>query len=88
MQLATVIGHSTATVKHPSMQGWKLIIVQPLLINGNRDGEPLIAIDELGSRAGQQVIISSDGKAVTEAMGTKNTPVRWMVIGHPDDHGN
>ena len=30
MNLALVIGHATATIKHPSFKGWKLIVVQPL----------------------------------------------------------
>ena len=84
MNLAQVIGHATATVKHPSMQGWRLLVVQPLTADGGDDGEPLLAIDELGARVGNQVIISSDGKLVAEAMKSKTTPVRWIVIGQPD----
>lgn len=85
MNLATVIGHATSTVKHPSLNGWRMLIVQPLLANGERDDTPLIAIDELGSRVGSNVIISSDGAAVREAMGTDKSPVRWIVIGQPDE---
>ena len=85
MNLARVIGKSTSTVKHPSLHGWRLLIVQPLTANGGRDGGPIIAIDALGSETGQEVIITSDGKAVQEAMDTKTTPVRWMVIAQPDE---
>lgn len=85
MQLAEVIGRATSTVKHDSMNGWRLLVVQPLLVNRDRDGTPIIAIDELGSEVGQDVIISSDGKTVSEAMGTKTSPVRWIVIGQPDE---
>ena len=62
-----------------------MLVVQPLLADGGRDGVPIIAIDELGSQVGQQVILTSDGKAVGEAMKTRSTPVRWMVIGQPDN---
>ena len=34
MQLGEVIGTATATVKHPSMKGWKLLVVQPYLADG------------------------------------------------------
>jgi ethanolamine utilization protein EutN len=84
MNLAKVIGTATATIKHPSLIGWRMLVVQPLLPNGGADGEPLLAIDNLGSKVGSQVILSSDGKAVLETMKTKTTPVRWMVIGQPD----
>jgi ethanolamine utilization protein EutN len=84
MQLATVIGTATATIKHPSLSGWRMLVVQPLSPDGGADGEPLIAIDNLGSNVGSRVILNSDGKAVSETMNTKNSPVRWMVIGQPD----
>lgn len=84
MNLARVIGTTTATVKHPSLNGWRMLIVQPLLLDGGNDGDPLVAVDDLGSRVGENVIITSDGNAVREAMGTNQTPVRWMVIAQPD----
>jgi ethanolamine utilization protein EutN len=85
MNLAKVIGTTTATVKHTALNGWRMLIVQPLLVDGGSDGSPLIAIDDLGSRVGENVIITSDGRAVREAMGSDKTPVRWMVMAQPDD---
>jgi len=85
MNLACVIGHATSTVKHPSMQGWRLLIVQPLGVERSRDGVPIIAIDQLGSQVGQDVMITSDGKEVRDVMGTNTSPVRWMVLGQVDE---
>lgn len=85
MQLATVIGHATATVKHPTLAGWRLRVVQPLGTGGRADGAPLIAVDNLGSRNGDRVIITSDGKSVQEMIGSRTTPVRWAVIGLADE---
>lgn len=85
MNLARVIGTTTATIKHTALDGWRMLVVQPLLVDGGNDGEPLIAVDNMGSGVGETVIITSDGKAVGEAMGTRNTPVRWMVIAQPDN---
>lgn len=84
MNLALVIGNVTATVKHPSMNGWRLLIVQPLTADGGDDGEPLLAIDSFGAPIGGKVIINSDGKEIGEMMQSKTTPVRWMVMGQPD----
>ena len=85
MNRAKVIGTTTATIKHASLNGWRMLVVQPLLVDGGNDGEPVIAVDNMGSGIGDDVIITSDGKAVGEAMGTRNTPVRWMVIAQPDN---
>ena len=85
MQLGLVIGTATATVKHASMKGWKLLIVQPLLADGRgRDGDPQLAIDNLGAGIGQQVMISSDGAGTRALLGVEATPVRWSVTGIPD----
>ena len=84
MQLAEIIGRATSTVKHPSMDGWRTLIAQPLGASDQDDGDPVIVIDDLGSGRGDKVIITSDGKHVSEMIGTKNSPVRWAVIGIAD----
>ena len=45
------------------------------------DGEPVLAIDYLGAGAGARVVLTNDGKAVSELVKTKATPLRWMVLG-------
>jgi ethanolamine utilization protein EutN len=84
MQLASVLGHATSTVKHSTLAGWKLLVVQPLDAQGGADGTPVLAIDDLGGRRGDQVILTSDGKGVRDMMKSDNTPVRWAVIGIAD----
>jgi ethanolamine utilization protein EutN len=80
-----VIGSATATVKHPSMVGWKLLLVQPYGPDGHTpDGDPMLAVDALGAGIGEKVIISSDGKGTRELLASGNTPVRWSVIGIAD----
>jgi len=84
MLLAVVEGSAVATIKHPSMTGWKVLIVQPLDIAGRADGDLIMAIDMLGAGVGTTVVISNDGKGAREMIGHPNTPVRWAVIGIVD----
>ncbi len=84
MQLATVIGYATSTVKHKTLEGWKLLAVQPLDAKQKPEGDPFLIIDQLGCGKGDMVIITSDGKAVREIMNSNNTPVRWTVLGLVD----
>lgn len=84
MQLALVIGHATATVKHPTLKGWRMLIVQPLDAQENPDGEPQLAIDHLGASRDSKVLITSDGKMVQELVGASNSPIRWSVMGLAD----
>lgn len=84
MQLARVMGQAVATVKHPSMEGWRLLVVQPLTADDKPDGEPLLAIDSLGAGTASLVILSNDGAGARELVGARNSPVRWMVMGIVD----
>ena len=86
MQLGLVVGTANATVKHSSMEGWKLLVVQPYGVDGRTpDGEPLVAVDALGAGRGQRVILSSDGRGTRELLKSDTTPVRWSVIGICDE---
>jgi ethanolamine utilization protein EutN len=85
MQLGLVVGTATSTKKHASMEGWKLLIVQPYGVDGRTpDGEPVIAVDALGAGRGERVLITSDGKTTRELLKAEATPVRWSVCGIQD----
>jgi ethanolamine utilization protein EutN len=81
MQLARVVGHAISTVKHPTLTGWRLALVQPVTPDGAPDGDPILALDGLGATPQRPVIISSDGLEVRRMVGAKNTPARWFVMG-------
>ncbi len=81
MQIGNVVGHATATIKHPSMTGWKLLIVQMLTIDGKADGEPNLVIDTLGAGLGDRVLLCSEGSGARKLMDNKTSPVRWFVMG-------
>ena len=81
MQIGRVVGQAVSTVKHPSFRGWRLLLVQLLGVDDRPDGEPLLAIDQLGAGAGTVVMLTNDGASAREAVGDRNSPVRWMVLG-------
>ena len=80
MLLARVEGNITATRKHPSFQGWRLVICQPIDPAGKPHGSIVIAIDPHGSGIHQQVVVSSDGKAARQAVNDPLSPVRHIII--------
>jgi ethanolamine utilization protein EutN len=85
MQLAMVVGTATSTVKHVTLRGQKLLVVQPLMMDGGSpDGDPQIAVDAVGAGKGERVMITSDGRFVRELVKHENTPIRWSVIGIAD----
>ncbi len=85
MQTATVIGNATATVKHASLDGWRLIALQPLDINDKPDGFPFLSIDNLGAGKGDKVFFTSDGKHIRKMVGRNDCPIRFAVQGIIDE---
>ena len=81
MLLGKVIGSATATMKHASLHGWKLLVVQP---DGAEAGDPQLAVDNCGAGVGDAVFITSDGRYARALLEDENTPLRWTVIGIRD----
>ncbi len=84
MQMGCVVGHAVSTVKHPSMNGWKLLLVQMLGTDDKADGEPILAIDLLGAGSDDRVVLCNDGAEARAMVKAKNSPVRWFVMGIED----
>ena len=81
MQIGRIVGSAVASVKHRSMEGWRLPIVQLLTPDGKEDGEPFLAIDSVGAGMNDTVILSNDGAGARQLVGVKDSPVRWFVMG-------
>ena len=81
MRWGRVIGRTTATVKHASLEAQRLILVQLLDAKAAAEGDPMVVIDPLGSRLGDRVLLSSDSRSVRRMLGTDNAPARWAIIG-------
>jgi ethanolamine utilization protein EutN len=86
MYLGRVMGNAHATVKHPSMEGWKLLLVMALQADGRTvEGDPILVIDSLGAGKGETVMITSDGIGTRDIIGDPTSPVRWSVLGIRDE---
>lgn len=84
MERALVIGRAVSTAKHPSMNGFRILVVQTLGVGDKPDGEPMLVLDTLGAAAGSVAIVSGDGKYARELVGASQTPVRFVTIGIED----
>jgi ethanolamine utilization protein EutN len=86
MFIGRVMGNAVATIKHPSMEGWKLLLVMALQADGRTpEGDPILVIDSIGAGRGETVVITSDGLGARELIGSNQTPVRWSVLGIRDE---
>ena len=84
MLLARVIGTVVATQKHQKFEGAKLLLVQPLTLEGAPRGTALLAVDALGAGVHERVLVVMEGRAAGEALGRKLAPVDAAVVGIVD----
>lgn len=86
MIIGKVIGTAVATMKHASMEGCKLLVVQPLMADRRApDGDPQVVVDGVGAGVGDRVVLTSDGEGARQMLGVEATPVRWTIIGIEDE---
>ena len=79
MELAKVIGNVVSTVKHESLQGVRLLVIQPQDAGGQPNGEPMIAAD--ASQAGiNDVVAWIAGSEASLALPETFAPVDCAVV--------
>jgi ethanolamine utilization protein EutN len=84
MQIGRVIGTLVATQKHRKLDGAKLLLVQPLALDGAPRGVPFLTIDSVGAGVGERVLVVIEGRAAGEALRRKAAPVDAAIIGIVD----
>jgi microcompartment protein CcmK/EutM len=85
MLIARVVGDLTATQKHPSHEGRKILVVQPLNLDGTNRGGALVALDSVDAGVGDRVLLVTDGFAAMTAVGRPpGSPIDMAVIAFID----
>lgn len=84
MLIARVIGEIVATQKHPSHEGRKIVMVQPLNLDGSDRGDAVVAMDAVNAGVGDKVLLTVDGYAAMTAVGRTQSPIDMAIIGFID----
>lgn len=81
MLIARVIGDVVATQKHSSHEGQKILLVQPLNLDGSDRGDPLVALDAVDAGVGDRVLLATEGYSAMTSVGRPQSPIDMAVIG-------
>ncbi len=68
MQVGTIVGQVWATRKEATLEGLRLLVVQPYLLGGATSAETLVAVDTIGADLGERVLVVV-GRAARHAIG-------------------
>ena len=83
MQLARVLGTVVATVKSESLEGRKLLVIQPLDGSLNQKGQPLVAIDSVGTGKGE-IVFWCRGREASFPFLPSEVPSDCTIVGIVD----
>lgn len=84
MILARVTGTLTASDLDSELEGSKLLVVQPLDIDGGDVDEELIAVDRVDAGVGERVLVVREGNAARQITGRPRVPLQALVVGVVD----
>jgi microcompartment protein CcmK/EutM len=79
VKLAQVIGNIVATRKEATLDGLRLMLLQPTDASGKAAGAPLVAADAVGAGVGELVLFAA-GSSARQTEVTNNRPVDAVIM--------
>jgi microcompartment protein CcmK/EutM len=79
-----VTGTVTSSHKDRELADYKLLVVQPLGLDLEPEGEEMIAIDRVDAGVGDRVLVLREGNAARQVTGRDRIPLHNVVIGVVD----
>jgi microcompartment protein CcmK/EutM len=80
MILCKVAGTIVATQKNENLESYKLLIVQPIDLEGKPTGRDMLAIDQVDAGVGDTVLVIQEGSGAQQILGKKNVPVHTVIV--------
>ena len=84
MKTGYVVGQLVCTLKHPDLEGYRLLVVEPAKHAGLSGGDPLVCVDLIGAGIGEHVLLIDDGSSAKSIL-SKVGPIRAMITGIVDE---
>lgn len=84
MIIAKVIGNVVATQKQESHEGKKILLLQPLDLEGRPVGDVVVALDAVDAGVGDRVLAVQEGFSAMTSVGHVESPIDAAVVGVVD----
>ena len=85
MIIARVVGNVIATQKEATHEGKKILLLQPLDLDGAAMGDVVVALDSVGAGVGDRVLAVQEGFSAMTSVGHVESPIDAAVIGVIDE---
>jgi ethanolamine utilization protein EutN len=80
MTLCKVIGTLVATQKNENLKNQKMLIVQPIDLEGKLIGRDIVALDSVDAGVGDVVLVIQEGQGAAQIIKTKKAPVHSVIV--------
>lgn len=84
MILAKVAGTVVTTISHPHYKDRRLLVVQPLVTEGESTEEDFIAIDSTHAGIGDTVLINREGNGARQVLKNPDACIISVIVGIVD----
>lgn len=84
MILAKVIGTVVTTISHAHYKNRRLLVVQPLVTEGENTDEDFIAIDNTQAGIGDTVLINREGNGARQVLKNPDACIISVIVGIVD----
>jgi ethanolamine utilization protein EutN len=84
MILGKVVGTVVTTISHRDYKNRRLLVVQPLAINGEPSDEDFIAIDNSHAGIGDTVLVNREGNGARQALKNPDACIISVIVGIVD----
>jgi microcompartment protein CcmK/EutM len=85
MVLAKVVGTVVTTISHPHYDTRRLLIVQPLVAEGDTADGDFIAVDNTQAGIGDTVLINREGNGARQVLNLENGCIISVIVGIVDE---
>jgi ethanolamine utilization protein EutN len=82
--IGKVIGTIVTTISHPHYKNRRLLVVQPLLVDGESADEDFIALDNTQAGIGDTVLVNREGNGARQALNIPDGAVISVIVGIVD----
>jgi len=80
MILCKVTGTIVATQKKEQLKDKKILIVQPITLDGKALGRDLLALDTVDAGVGDTVLVMQEGQSAAQILKRTDVPVHSMIV--------
>ncbi|MEN6572208.1 MAG: EutN/CcmL family microcompartment protein [Anaerolineaceae bacterium] len=84
MILAKVVGTVVTTISHPHYKGRRLLVVRPLVMEGEGLEEDFIALDNTHAGIGDTVLINREGNGARQVLKNPDACIISLIVGIVD----